>query len=292
MSEREILNDAEVHAFGIEIIGNQLKSEGFTDIEVNRDITKNPQIIARRKGKLCFIVVRTALYPQHGQLTDPQLIHDLVDHADRHQAYCYFASLGIANADGKNELERATPLRGGRYYIAFDGLKVLTLPERVRTFRSDTPTPDMPLPAGQATAAPAVSADDLLDEEEALNTLARMWNTMDVDVLMPHMAETFLYGSPTNENPLTNKAGLEAYLRLVLDGYQYLDGRPYAELGTCQYQGRTRPCLILAEPYPQQLVGLAFITVADGKITRIELSSVDPDPTDAVRSGVYPGYAG
>ncbi len=161
MSEREILNDAEVHAFGIEIIGNQLKSEGFTDIEVNRDITRNPQIIAHRKGKLCFIVVRTALYPHLGQLTDAQLIQDLVDHADRHQALCYFASLGIANADGENEQERATPLRAGRYHIAFDGLKVLTLPERVRTFRSDTPTPDMPLPAGQAADARAVSADGL-----------------------------------------------------------------------------------------------------------------------------------
>ena len=112
---------------------------------------------------------------------------------------------------------------------------------------------------------------------------------MDVDLLLPHMAETFTYGNQSHEAPITNCADLAAYIRIVLRKYKYLGGHPYTELGSCRLQGVTRPCVIMAEPTPENLIGLAFITVQDGRITAIELFSKDPHPADAVRSGIYPG---
>ena len=238
------------------------------------------------------MIVRTALYPHRGQLDNDRLFKQLVDQADQYNAYCYFAGVGIANADGKTAQEMATPVRGAAYHVSFAGLKIMTLSDRVTVLGTGAAAQDAP-PLVVSKADPGeVSAEVLFNEEEALRILARMWNTMDVALLLPHMAQTFTYGNQSDGPPITNRTDLEAYIRIVLRKYKYLGGHPYTELGSCRLQGVTRPCVILAEPTPENLVGLAFITVEGGKISRIDLYSSDPHPADAVRSGVYPGLEG
>ena len=142
-------------------MANYLNDHGFTDIKVNNDLTSNPQIVACRKGRLCFVIVRTALYPHQGQLDDDRLFKQLVEQADQYNAYCYFSGVGIANADGKNAQEKALPVRGGAYHASFDGLKIMTLAERVTVLKSGSPAAD-PVPLSSNPQSPGqVSATEI-----------------------------------------------------------------------------------------------------------------------------------
>lgn len=47
ISAHELMNAAEIHDFGIEIVAKTMQDQGFTDIQVNNDLTANPQIVAR-----------------------------------------------------------------------------------------------------------------------------------------------------------------------------------------------------------------------------------------------------
>ena len=121
------MTQSEIHDFGVEAVFGFLKKQNYEIDTVNTDITKNPQIVAKRNGQLHFIIVRTACYPSKGKIESDQLTLQFIEHADKNKAVCYFASVGIANSDGKNDLEMAIPVKGAGYYVSFDGLEILTL---------------------------------------------------------------------------------------------------------------------------------------------------------------------
>ncbi|MBK7802604.1 MAG: hypothetical protein IPJ55_08010 [Chloracidobacterium sp.] len=50
-------------------------------------------------------------------------------HAGAHGASCYFASVSIANSEGKTEEDMSVPVKGVAYHVAFDGLVKMALPE-------------------------------------------------------------------------------------------------------------------------------------------------------------------
>jgi hypothetical protein len=80
---------------------------------------------------LAFFVVRTGLYPGRGRFEEGQASFDgLVRHAEAHGAACYFASVGIANSEGKTEEEMALPVKGVAYNVQFDGLIRMAFPEK------------------------------------------------------------------------------------------------------------------------------------------------------------------
>ena len=126
----ELMTDADIHAFGVEIVFNQLKQAGWTiqsaDVFAPRD--SEPQIIAHRDGETGFFVVRTGLYPGRGRIESEEVFQTLVKHAAAHGASCYFASVGIANSEGKTEEEMSVPVKGIPYHVAFDGLVKMDLP--------------------------------------------------------------------------------------------------------------------------------------------------------------------
>jgi|SRR5947209_2759624 len=128
MNEQQIMTQEEIHSFGVEVVFNQLKKEGYQIESVNTDINMNPQIAARKDDELAFILVRTACYPKKGESPDDVLIEKLARHAKRFNAACYFASVGIANAGGNNEDDISIPIRGAGFYIAYKGLEALIFP--------------------------------------------------------------------------------------------------------------------------------------------------------------------
>jgi hypothetical protein len=121
-----IMSTAEIHDFGVEIVFNYLKKEGHEIVSVNSDIDVNPQIVAKKNGQLEFIIVRTACYPSKGQVENNQLAAQCIAYAHKHKAMCYFASVGIANVNGKNDAEMAIPIKGAGFYVSFEGLQILT----------------------------------------------------------------------------------------------------------------------------------------------------------------------
>jgi hypothetical protein len=93
-----------------------------------------PQIVARKNGRLCFVVVRTDVYPNKGRLSDDREVFYNLEHAERNDALCYFASVGICNsaaAEAGDEKAMGVPVREGGFYVDFDGLKVLTTLDRI-----------------------------------------------------------------------------------------------------------------------------------------------------------------
>ena len=61
----------------------------------------------------------------------------------------------------------------------------------------------------------------------------------------------------------------------------------YAELGVCPAYGHN-DCLIMAQGDKSNLLGVAFASVHEGKISSLSLC-IFPIPDSAMRSGIYPG---
>ncbi len=118
------MTTAEIHNFGVEIVSGFLQKEGHEIIAVNTDLTANPQIVAKKDGQLEFVVVRTACYPDKGSL-EFSTKSNCIEHAEKSGAICYFASVGIANASGTNDIEMARPVKGAGYHVAFNGIELL-----------------------------------------------------------------------------------------------------------------------------------------------------------------------
>jgi hypothetical protein len=130
MKSAQIMSREEIHAFGIEVVAKQLIKEGIVVEVINTQIGLDPQIRARKSGVLSFIVVRTACYPDKGML-DPDVHFQMIEYADKHQAIPYFASVGIGNATGKSDKEMSIPIKGAGFYIAYNGLLIITRSDRV-----------------------------------------------------------------------------------------------------------------------------------------------------------------
>jgi hypothetical protein len=139
MPNTNIISNDEIHAFGINIVLDDVRQNGFAVVSVETNIEKNPQIIASKDEQLFHILVRTARYPQKGKLESRELGIKVIRDAQKQGAFCYFASVGIANALGTTDLEMSIPTKGAGYYIAYDGLEVLTINKVI----SETATTDI-----------------------------------------------------------------------------------------------------------------------------------------------------
>ena len=125
MNEKELMSDADIHAFGIEIVCKQLEKDGWNieSADIQADIRTSPQIIGHKDGELAHFVVRAGLYPGRGRFEEGQeAFDDLVRHADSNGASCYFASVGLANSTGTTDEEMAVAIKGVAYHVQFDGL--------------------------------------------------------------------------------------------------------------------------------------------------------------------------
>ena len=121
MGKNQLMGKEELHYLGIKVVYKDLIDRGYEVLNVRKEMDIDPQILARRNGELLFIVVRTASYPNMGVLT-PRVAARVSRHAAKHKAICYFASVGIANANGETEEEMGKPEINGEYYINYKGL--------------------------------------------------------------------------------------------------------------------------------------------------------------------------
>ena len=136
MDRKELMTDADIHAFGVEIVCKQLEKDGWQieSADALADVRTEPQIHAQKDGELAFFVVRTGLYPGRGRFEEGQeAFETLVRHASAHRASCYFASVGIANSKGKTDEEMSIPVKGVAYHVEFNGLVKMELPAPTAT---------------------------------------------------------------------------------------------------------------------------------------------------------------
>jgi hypothetical protein len=124
MPDAQRMTEAETHDFGVPIVVGQLRKEGYEIASVNTGLGMKPQIVGRKDNQLAFIAVRTACYPEKGRLDGP--VHlQIIEHADKHGAIPYSASVGIADADAKTEAEMGIPVGAAGFHVAYGGMVVI-----------------------------------------------------------------------------------------------------------------------------------------------------------------------
>ena len=129
MGKENLMTKEEIHGFGVQIVCEAMTLGGYEILGANPSLSVTPQIVARKNGRICFVVVRTGIYPNKGTLADDREIRRNLQHAERNNATCYFASVGICNAaatDARDEESMRISVRDGGFYVDFDGLKVMT----------------------------------------------------------------------------------------------------------------------------------------------------------------------
>ena len=105
------------HEFGIQVVFDDMRREGYEIESVNTDQTKHPQIVATRKGFTVFVSVVT----RRGDLPElPQDIRQqLLERAKRFEATCFFAPVGLWATGQRNESGDEG------FYIKYVGMKSL-----------------------------------------------------------------------------------------------------------------------------------------------------------------------
>ncbi len=117
----DIINLEELHFLGIKVVYKDLVDKGYEVLNVRKELDVNPQILAKKDDQFQMIVVKTGYYPDMGIIL-PEVIEQVRKLATKHKATCWYASVGIANANGQTEEEMTKPVTGGEYYINYKGL--------------------------------------------------------------------------------------------------------------------------------------------------------------------------
>jgi hypothetical protein len=142
VENKERMTREEIQDFGVQIVYEEMARDGYEILGANPSLAMTPQIVARKNGRLCFVVVRTDVYPNRGELAgDKELFYNL-EHAERNNAICYFAGVGICNstaAEAGDEKAMGIPVKGDGFYVDFDGLKVLTTIDRIGVANGNGP---------------------------------------------------------------------------------------------------------------------------------------------------------
>jgi hypothetical protein len=112
----------ELHQLGIKVVYKEMIDNGFEVVGVRNELSSNPQIVAKKDGKFVLVVVKTAAYPDMGVLY-PRVAAEVNDIASQKGAICYFASVGVANANGETKEEMAKPTLNGKHLIKYEGLQ-------------------------------------------------------------------------------------------------------------------------------------------------------------------------
>lgn len=57
MNNQEVMNEDDIHDFGINVVAEYSQKDGFEIVSINKDRKYNPQIVAKKNGQLAFIIV-------------------------------------------------------------------------------------------------------------------------------------------------------------------------------------------------------------------------------------------
>jgi len=125
MGKKQLLSKQEVIEFGLRYAYGALSKDGFEILSVRPEPEIDPQIVAKKDDQLYFIVVRTEVFPEVGDLPSLSRINQIREHARKHQALAKFISIGLMNAEAKNEDDKSQLHKGGEFYVNYSGLHEL-----------------------------------------------------------------------------------------------------------------------------------------------------------------------
>ncbi|MCK5776907.1 MAG: hypothetical protein KAH25_12050 [Bacteroidales bacterium] len=122
---KQLLSPQEIIDFSLRYVYGQLVNDGFEVLSVRPEPEVDPQILAKKNDELYFIIIRTEVYPEVGDLPSITRISQINEHAKKHEAQTKFVSLGILNANAKTEADKSKLFKGGEFYVNYSGLHEL-----------------------------------------------------------------------------------------------------------------------------------------------------------------------
>lgn len=81
------------------IVGEELKSQGYEFLAVNSKLKRNPQFVALKDKLLHFVIVRAISYPADAHAYDLVFMQTMKEHALKFDAKIYYAGVGLGHGD-------------------------------------------------------------------------------------------------------------------------------------------------------------------------------------------------
>lgn len=108
----DYLTEQELHNLAMNIVGEDLKSQGFEFMAVNSKLKRDPQFVALKDKKLHFVVVRARAFPDNANVYDKTKMEEMRDHALKFEARTFYAGVGLGHGDNyQMPVERDQPYR-------------------------------------------------------------------------------------------------------------------------------------------------------------------------------------
>ncbi len=112
------LTHQELHNLAMNIVGEELRSQGFEFMGVNSNLSKNPQFVVLKNKQMHFVIVRSVRYPNEVKDYDVDLMLKIKDQGLKFEAKTYYAGVGLGHG---SDYEKPV-LRDQDYTLIYNGL--------------------------------------------------------------------------------------------------------------------------------------------------------------------------
>ncbi len=132
-------------------------------------------------------------------------------------------------------------------------------------------------------------AEKLEIEKVAAELFATAWNKLDSSYLKHVLADKAIYLSRKTRKKIEGKQKIMDYLQNNMNKIKKA-GKEYtvfAEMGTIFDNNN---CVLLSQKNKENIHTLVLFTIEWDRVTQIDICANDPHPTEATRTGEYPGY--
>lgn len=139
-----------------------------------------------------------------------------------------------------------------------------------------------------------------MNESELVELYAKSWNTLNPVIIEPYLADDVVYESQVVLTPLIGKEAVLDYLQGKMQTIKKnrYKSDVFAEIGHCGSQDGNkvqvlsaetfRPCVLMAQGNPDEVLALVLLETEAGRIKRIDICTEVPHPSTAMRTGEYP----
>lgn len=122
---------------------------------------------------------------------------------------------------------------------------------------------------------------------ELIKSVAKTYNNLNQDVLVPILDEDIVYESQNVLKALKGKKAVLEYLKQKFATIRKMENQVYAELGFLD-EAKQKPCIILSQGTKENKGALILIKDENNLITRIDICTVAPHWTSAIPTNEYP----
>ncbi len=119
------MTSEEQHQFAVELLACLYTEAGMTMVNVNRNYHREfPNLVMESKsGKLYYVIIETACYPQKAESLYSRDFKDVKIYAKEHCAIPTFAGISFMNFDSNAEKNKM--ICGDSYFVFFKGLEAI-----------------------------------------------------------------------------------------------------------------------------------------------------------------------